>query len=239
MKRIVLVLAVVAFIPAIFASCARAEVGVDVSIVLEEVRALREENERLREIIETPQQQAPEPQPAQPVAPEPTPNPTPTPEPTPPPFVALRDMEPFTWNVPFRTILGAEMNAWMSNIGAGRVRTWDSTRQDNAGNSHLHGGILSLGDVNESSVTYLLNGEFSRFEGVIALSWNSRAITGELQIRSWGDDNVLFTSPSFTGGTLPSSFDINVSGIQQLRIERISPNREGGEIGVVNAQLHR
>jgi len=157
----------------------------------------------------------------------------------------LTDMDFFT------TVPQASSNTWAVVAGT-HARSKDSTFRDNLGNSYVHGGIISGGQVwgnwsssnarntratgNEHSITYLLNGNYNRFTGVIALSFASRDSQLTYQIRLWGDGTLLYTSPEISGGTLPIPFEVNVTGVTQLRIERLA----GGdaEIAILNPGLH-
>ena len=150
----------------------------------------------------------------------------------------------------------AHENGWIED---GELRFWDTGRQqDNEGTLHASGGIFAgnSGHVrnwrertwsvaHEHSVTYLLNADYSRFTGIIALSWDSRDTQDSYEIRFWNvdDSSIIYTSPVITGGTRPISFDIDVTGIEQLRIERLSPAEEWdnglAEIGILDARFHR
>ena len=150
----------------------------------------------------------------------------------------------------------ANENGWIED---GELRFWDTGRQqDNEGNLHASGGIFAgnsghiLNEIarnwsvaHEHSVTYLLNADYSRFTGIIALSWDSRDTQDNYEIRFWNvdDSSIIYTSPVITGGTRPISFDIDVTGIEQLRIERLSPSEEWNhglaEIGILDARFHR
>ena len=176
--------------------------------------------------------------------PAPTQMPTPTPRPALPP-TNLTQMDFFTAS-PVQ-----EQNRWFewsSVLSTSIMRNADSMWQDNAGNTYHGGGIFSRGGRtggwdnrmipgNEHSITFLLNSQYTRFTGTAALSWDYRDNQHHYYIRIFGDDRELFTSSRITGGTLPIAFDVNVTDVTQLRIERLATGT--AEIGVMNPLLHR
>ena len=247
---------------------AEPDVDVQVSILMDDISIIRDENERLREENDTLRGEndmlrreieraessetfssdstvSPDPSPTSSPAPTPTssPAPTPTPSPLPEPTPSnLANMDYFTLSP------AAHENSWTSHNGD--VLTWGTARQDNTGKIYANGGILSgrstglldspsIGDGH--SITYLLNANYSTFTGYIALAWESRDTQRNYQIRFWNADNdiILYESPIISGGTLPIDFGIiDVSGITQFRIERLSPERGLSQIGIVDANFH-
>ncbi|MCL2416276.1 MAG: NPCBM/NEW2 domain-containing protein [Defluviitaleaceae bacterium] len=137
----------------------------------------------------------------------------------------LADMEWFAANP------NAHRNGWL------RGGSWLSSMMDNEGNTYENGGIFAgttnVNRDNNHSITYLLDNQFSRFTGSIVLAHSSRDATRNYRIEFYGDGILIHESMRITGGTRPIHFDIDVSGISELRINRIA----GGtaEIGIVNA----
>ncbi|MCL2286999.1 MAG: NPCBM/NEW2 domain-containing protein [Firmicutes bacterium] len=146
-------------------------------------------------------------------------------------------------DMPLISFLPDVYNSWMPE---GEMRIWNENRQDNAGNVYEARGILaghtrisgidtSANHGNRHSVTYLLNSEFSRFTGIIALCWENRNSRANYRIIFFGDDEIIYESPMVTGGVLPFLFDVDVTGIYELRVERRSPDRGAAVVGIVNA----
>lgn len=136
-------------------------------------------------------------------------------------------------------------NTWTQD---GDVRSWGDTRRDNTDNIYETSGIRAgrIGDEDTSvdsfgnihSITYLLNSEFSRFTGTIVTSWASRNTLGEYRILFWGDNELIYESPIVSGVVAPFRFDVDVTGVSQLRIERRSyayNNVIDSVIGIVDA----
>jgi hypothetical protein len=184
------------------------------------------------------------------------PGPAPMPS-LPPADTYLTDMENFGIDP------GAATNGWVFNNGSTRIvasTIWPPWR-DNALNAHRSGGIVA-GNSNMaetatgtdwsppgggnwgaaknradgSSITYLINQRYTWFTGTIALDYNSRNAQLNYQIRIWGDNILLYSSPMISGGTLPFDFGFSVAGVSQLRIERIAGGN--AEIAILNPGLH-
>ena len=139
---------------------------------------------------------------------------------------------------------GVNANAWLAN------GVWGSNQRDNQENTHDQGGIMAGNNTwstaqhvgNGHTITYNLNGEFDRFIGTIAVSWGSRRNTVHHQIRFIADGNVIYSSPVITGNTAPIPFNVDVSDVNMLTIERVVLSQTGNgnaEIGIVNAGFTR
>lgn len=67
---------------------------------------------------------------------------------------------------------------------------------------------------------YRINGELSNFVGRVVL--NEEYADKEFDdtwVKIYCDNQVVYESPLVTKGMEPSDFDINLSGVQNLRIE--------------------
>lgn len=114
------------------------------------------------------------------------------------PTVLLEDLDYFTSDMRFDTSL----------INSGK---------DNIGNTH-NSGISIEG--RRGSTEYLLNGKYRRFTGVIGVPYNYRNDKYEGIIKIYGDNKLLYTSPVMTAGVQPTNFNIDVTGVLNLKIER-------------------
>ncbi|MCL2004417.1 MAG: NPCBM/NEW2 domain-containing protein [Oscillospiraceae bacterium] len=97
----------------------------------------------------------------------------------------------------------------------------------------------------ESTVDYSLSKAFTRISGVFFLSYGSRQTTRDVQLRMWGDGRLLYTSGVLTGSTMlgggnPIHFDVNVSGVDELKIAvfEVNGRTEGATVGF-SATLHQ
>ena len=75
--------------------------------------------------------------------------------------------------------------------------------------------------VTRGSRNYSLNGEFTNITGVISVRNDWRGRSGTMaRVRIFGDnDMVIFESSFFSGETHPETFNVNVAGVNNLRIE--------------------
>lgn len=88
--------------------------------------------------------------------------------------------------------------------------------KDNVGNLHSSGVIVG----NEGAVEYLLNGKYNKFSGTIGLPYSRRDFNKDTVIKIYGDGKLLYTSPIMKGGVVPNKFNIDVSGVLNLKIEK-------------------
>lgn len=111
------------------------------------------------------------------------------------PSVMLNDLEYFT-----RT-LSVDDN--LSSYG-----------RDNIGNTHstvqYYGG---------GNIEYLLNGRYRRISGTVGLADRDKDTSYTKVLKIYGDNKLLYTSPEIKGGVVPDSFNIDITGVINLRIE--------------------
>lgn len=67
-------------------------------------------------------------------------------------------------------------------------------------------------------VEYLLNGKYTNFEGTCGVTFEERTNDGSQFFEVYGDGKLLYTSPVFTAGTMPSNFNIDISNVTILKI---------------------
>lgn len=128
----------------------------------------------------------------------------------------------------------ASINGWV------RGGNWGRNVLDNAGNAHngaIFAGTYNRHQDNGHSITFLINGEYTSFTGVIALSRESRDAQLDYCIHIYADDVRVLHTPNITGGVPPISFDIDVTGVEQIRIVRVAQGR--AEVGIFGAGFHR
>lgn len=118
------------------------------------------------------------------------------------PVASLVDMEYFD---------GKDANRWRNISGTGE--------KDNLGDLHLKGATA----IYSGNRVYLINQKYTKFTGNIALIFADRDTKYNSIVKIYGDDQLIYTSPVMTGGTYPVKFDIDVTGIIQLKVEWDSP----------------
>jgi hypothetical protein len=65
---------------------------------------------------------------------------------------------------------------------------------------------------------YLINKKYTKISGKFVLSYDYRS-TGNGCLKIYGDNKLLYTSEVMKGGVLPIDFDVDISGVEKLRIE--------------------
>ncbi len=94
-----------------------------------------------------------------------------------------------------------------------------SDGKDNTGKVHSSGITLSRGASDRGFIQYLLNGQYSRFKGIVGISYEGRDNRLERILKIYGDGKLLYSSSTMTAGVKPEGFDIDISGVQNLEIE--------------------
>lgn len=102
---------------------------------------------------------------------------------------------------------------------------------DNMGNSDYETGFeFSASGVTPvvREYTYILDGEYDRFTGVMAVKYGSRNHTQEKYygiLTVYGDGYELYRSEELRGGVRPIDFDIDITGVDELMfaIEMATP----------------
>lgn len=112
------------------------------------------------------------------------------------PTVLLEDLEYFTKTAHF-----SELSADKDNTGV------------------VHNCGIRFYNGYEDEIQYLLNGRYKTFSGIVGLHYEERDSTRERIVKIYGDDKLLYTSPILTGGKAPAKFNIDVTGVLNLKIE--------------------
>lgn len=67
-------------------------------------------------------------------------------------------------------------------------------------------------------IDYSLNGQFSRFEALYFLQYDSRNTKADGTLKIWGDGVLLYTFEGMTAGTPPIPVSLDIKSVQSLRI---------------------
>ena len=103
---------------------------------------------------------------------------------------------------------------------------WTSTDQDNLGNTYTYGWKFSWWTTNESEQSYLLSGNYDRLTGTFVCHYDSRNVRSQAgtidrfhsELYIYGDGRLLYSFPNMGYRVDPVSFDIDISGVQELTI---------------------
>jgi hypothetical protein len=86
---------------------------------------------------------------------------------------------------------------------------------------------------------YLLNGEYSRINGTLFLSFGSRSTLSDNHLVILGDGVELYRSPAIRANSFPVAFDVDISDVVILRIQFEFGSGSASTIGISNTQLIR
>lgn len=115
---------------------------------------------------------------------------------------------------------------WEAYTG-NQITSWNAEDDsDNAGSNYEQGLLFELKGSGtgathglESEREYLLNQKYKSFKGSFVLHYDSRSSEdAHAVMKVYGDGKLLHTSETMEKGTLPLSFDINVTGVNKLKI---------------------
>lgn len=92
--------------------------------------------------------------------------------------------------------------------------------KDNLGNEYVDGIYANISYGTEWQ-TYLINNMYSKMKGRFILNEKYRDTKSEIRFKVYGDGKLLYSSPIMTGGVKPIDFEIDLTGVLELKIEYI------------------
>lgn len=110
------------------------------------------------------------------------------------------------------------------------IHKWAGIDKDNTGTSYSSGILLSesggymFSDSESSEIEYLLGGKYDKLSGKVVLHYDCKdnsesSAAGKVKI--YGDGELLYSSDVVKSGVLPQNFDLNITGVNRLKIEFI------------------
>lgn len=110
-----------------------------------------------------------------------------------------------------------------------------SNLSDNTGKSYKR--IYSVGYGN-AFAEYLINGSYTNFIGTAGVCYDERSTTYSNFFEVYGDGVLLYTSPTFTGSSMPKDFDINITGVKILKIYYPKSNGDNSIASIFDGKLY-
>lgn len=128
--------------------------------------------------------------------------------------------------ISFEPLLITELDEFYKD---GNVHKWAGIDKDNTGTSYPSGllvnesgGYMFSGPAS-SEIEYLLDGKYDRMTGKVVLHYDCKDIADESvaagQIKIYGDGELLYSSDVVASGVMPQDFNLNISGVNRLKIE--------------------
>jgi len=91
--------------------------------------------------------------------------------------------------------------------------------KDNLGNTYTEGLTNYHGYTSGGKREYVLDGKYRRMKGKFILNYSDRSSSGEYFLKIYGDEKLLYSFSEMTAGVRPAEFDVDLTGVLQLRIE--------------------
>lgn len=119
------------------------------------------------------------------------------------------------------TLPTGKPDAWVSSMEYfDKNGNWDfgGTIKDNIGEERRHSLIEWQSFMaNDAYLTYRLGGAYSRLTGVLFRTYTYREYSGQQKLSIYGDDELLWDG-KVSNGVEPKIFDVDVSGVSQLKL---------------------
>lgn len=132
---------------------------------------------------------------------------------------------------------GDKPAVWLSDLdyftGKGEYRALEGAK-DNLGNTYNR--AISPYYASDLQRVYKLNGQYSRLTGTYFNRYEYRTSTQNTVLSIYGDGELLFTS-TMRGGIEPEYFNIDLTGILELKMTIKSPGAYWGEVALGDAGL--
>lgn len=111
------------------------------------------------------------------------------------------------------------------------------TLKDNLGNEYAD-AIKTASTPNGSWESYKIDGKYTKITGFIVIDEKYKSADFVGYVKIFGDGIELYSSPKITKGTEPISFDVNVSGVDEMTIKMVRNwNFRSAHFALVNAKL--
>lgn len=95
--------------------------------------------------------------------------------------------------------------------------------KDNIGNLYHNGLYMNNGN----SVDYYIRGKYAKFTGTVAVPTGHESVNDTAYVEVYGDGKLLYTSSVMGKSSFPENFEIDVTGVQVLRLSYPAPNYRG------------
>lgn len=159
-------------------------------------------------------------------APEPAgESPAPTPTPFVPVEVWLADLDYFTCYM------------YSSNGPSALYESKQYDLRDNTGAEHQR--VFALCGGEQCSQTYLLDGKYDGIKGTFYLRYEWKEQTAKATLTVYGDGKQLWTYNGMTTGVRPVNFDIDLNGVDELKIEVICDSQALGCFNLGDMLLYK
>jgi len=106
----------------------------------------------------------------------------------------------------------------LSSEGTVNATDYDYYTKDNTNKEHQSAFWVSGWGKKDYWAEYYLDGSYTRFSGVCGLNSRDNNESNSIHFEVYGDDKLIYTSPSMTKGVLPEEFTVDITGVKVLKI---------------------
>lgn len=71
----------------------------------------------------------------------------------------------------------------------------------------------------EKQISYTLSGKYNKLSGTLFVDQDDKNDEGTMFFEIYGDGALIYTSPNFARGFLPQEFDVDITGVQNLKLK--------------------
>lgn len=93
------------------------------------------------------------------------------------------------------------------------------TAKDNLGNEYIDPMRIMRSCQTKYWESYMLTEDYSTFSGTLFIDYEDRSSRTTCSVRVYGDGELLYSSPTMTAGVQPVDFSVDISGVDELKLE--------------------
>ena len=105
------------------------------------------------------------------------------------------------------------------SVTDGQEYTKVNMAKDNLGKSYVDPLCLMRSCETNYWESYMLTEDYSTFSGTLFIDYDDRDSATTCNVRIYGDDELLYSSPTLTKGVKPISFTVDIQGVDELKLE--------------------
>ena len=132
-------------------------------------------------------------------------------------FEAMEDVTVYAHWIAKEAVHIADLDYFSKKNGASYQWGKLSGTQDNEGQTHRGWGMSDC--YYDDNIVWLLDCKYTKLDGTLFLYYNDRNTKGQLKLKVYCDNKLVYTSPLLTSGVRPINFSIDVTNVEQLRFE--------------------
>lgn len=113
--------------------------------------------------------------------------------------------------------LTVEQNILSNTVSCHRINT------QTANNGTIYKNALEISAFfstdEEKQISYILSGKYNKLSGTLFVDQDDKNDEGTMFFEIYGDGALLYTSPNFARGFLPQAFEVDITGVQNMKLK--------------------